>query len=155
MRHIKPVIYFLLPSVYCFILGYVFVFADNLSILSLFLYPLTLFHILRFTYYKRSHMWILPVSFLITPVPIHVCAAMGGGLFWEILVGLGILFYALPFFLISTIIALVVRAKDKKRNRLRNHLPYCTNCKSEWRKGLSVCPDCGGKLIFTTEEPHD
>ena len=106
---------------------YVFTYYDAGSIfyaIVIISYLITIAGIIFFIKYRPFNAWWLPVSFIISPIPIYIyeriCYPDGYFMGWWIYMGTAIViyFYAIPFFTISTIIAIVFTA-TKIKNKTR------------------------------------
>ena len=113
----------LVPFLFCAIWLYIisnFGF-DDAIFMSMIFYILSIVGIVYFVKIKPFNAWLLPISFILSPVPIFIYEHPGGGFLPFIGTGIVLMLYAIPFFLISVIVAIVLSVSAYKKGRDRSH----------------------------------
>ncbi|MCL2874130.1 MAG: hypothetical protein FWE29_04275 [Defluviitaleaceae bacterium] len=119
----KDVLYLLVPTIFTVISGYIsfflLLYTDEI-ILYVLAYALTLIYVVLYIKYKFSKMFMLPISFIIPAVLLFVFETLfnSSDFFQYMTTMLYSFFYALPFTVLTTIIAIVLKINRERGAKL-------------------------------------
>jgi len=110
--------YLLIPILLCAVWTY---FATNYGIgddwtivITIAIYLITVAGFVYCIKEKPFNVWWLPVSFLLSPIPMYIYEYPGSRFLPFVGTGLVLMFYAIPFFIISVITAIVSSVSANK-----------------------------------------
>ena len=87
----------------------------HLTIFVAFFYLLFIVYIYMYIKNEMGGLWTLPISFAISPVPVILHDLMNPGVLQFGLTWIVVIYYAIPFVLITVIVAIVIKRKSKNR----------------------------------------
>ena len=88
-----------------------------LLIISIAAYMISVAGIVLHVKFKPFNVWLVPISFLISPILVYLYEHPGGGFLPFIGTGIVLVLYTIPFTLISVITAIVVSASSLKTEK--------------------------------------
>ena len=117
LRFVRTVFFIFLPTLACFFTVYLMDAVDSGGV-SVFLYLLTIIYILVFFDKKFENPAILPISMILTLIPVFIYDYLNPDWLQYLLTMLVALFYALPFTVITVIAAIIINRKRKHEAHL-------------------------------------
>jgi len=85
--------------------------------LTIIIYLITIAGLIYCIKAKPFSSWWLPAGFLLSPIPVYIYEYPGRGFLPFIGTGLVLMFYAIPFFIVSVIIAIASSVSAYKKGR--------------------------------------